>query len=59
LPPQMIRFGQVRSGGMQRRDGSFVYHMREPIVSNDASGLGPFILAGLELAALLDSTPGK
>lgn len=35
------------------RDGSYAYYLREPIVSNDPKGLGPFILAGLELAKLL------
>lgn len=36
-------------GGKQQRDGSFEYYMSEPIVSNDYKGVGPFILAGLEL----------
>jgi len=34
------------------RDGSFDYYMREPIVDNDLKGVGPFILAGLELQKL-------
>jgi len=29
----------------RRRDGSFEYYMSEPIVSDDAKGVGPFILA--------------
>jgi unsaturated rhamnogalacturonyl hydrolase len=37
-------------GGKQQRDGSFEYYMSEPIVSNDYKGVGPFILASLELA---------
>lgn len=31
------------------RDGSFDYYMREPIVENDWKGVGPFILAGIEM----------
>ncbi len=34
------------------RDGSFEYYVSEPIVENDLKGVGPFILAGLELEAL-------
>ncbi len=36
-------------GGKQRRDGSFEYYMSEPVVSDDHKGVGPFILASLEL----------
>lgn len=32
-----------------RRDGSFEYYMSEPIVENDAKGLGPFVLAYTEM----------
>ena len=31
------------------RDGSFAYYVSEPIVKNDLKGVGPFILAGIEL----------
>jgi unsaturated rhamnogalacturonyl hydrolase len=31
------------------RDGSYEYYLREPIVDNDLKGVGPFILAGIEL----------
>lgn len=31
------------------RDGSFDYYLKEPIVENDWKGVGPFILAGIEL----------
>lgn len=31
--------------GSPRRDGSFGYYMSEPVVSDDAKGVGPFILA--------------
>lgn len=34
------------------RDGSFDYYMREPIVENDWKGVGPFILAGIEMQKL-------
>lgn len=36
-------------GGKQQRDGSFEYYLSEPIVSNDYKGVGPFILASMEL----------
>jgi unsaturated rhamnogalacturonyl hydrolase len=35
------------------RDGSYEYYLREPVVENDLKGVGPFILAGLELQDLL------
>ncbi len=35
------------------RDGSYEYYVREPIVKNDLKGVGPFILAGIELQRLL------
>jgi unsaturated rhamnogalacturonyl hydrolase len=34
------------------RDGSYAYYLREPIVDNDLKGVGPFILAGIELQRL-------
>jgi len=34
------------------RDGSYAYYLREPIVENDLKGVGPFILAGIELQKL-------
>ena len=36
-------------GGAKRRDGSFAYYMSEPIVENDAKGVGPFLLAYTEI----------
>jgi unsaturated rhamnogalacturonyl hydrolase len=36
------------------RDGSYAYYLREPVVENDHKGVGPFILAGIEMQALLD-----
>lgn len=34
------------------RDGSFDYYVSEPVVSNDLKGVGPFILAGIEVQKL-------
>ncbi len=34
------------------RDGSYEYYLKEPIVENDLKGVGPFILAGIELQQL-------
>lgn len=36
-------------GGNPYRDGSFAYYIKEPVVANDFKGVGPFILAALEL----------
>ena len=36
-------------GGNPYRDGSFDYYLSEPVRANDAKGVGPFILAALEL----------
>jgi unsaturated rhamnogalacturonyl hydrolase len=37
------------------RDGSFEYYVSEPVVKNDLKGIGPFILAGIELQQLPDN----
>ncbi len=34
------------------RDGTFDYYVSEPIVANDLKGIGPFILAGIEMDRL-------
>jgi unsaturated rhamnogalacturonyl hydrolase len=34
------------------RDGSFGYYISEPVVTNDLKGVGPFILAGIEVQSL-------
>lgn len=34
------------------RDGTFEYYISEPVIENDLKGVGPFILAGIELAKL-------
>jgi unsaturated rhamnogalacturonyl hydrolase len=39
-------------GGEPYRDGSFDYYVSEKIVSNDYKGIGPFIMASLEIEAL-------
>jgi unsaturated rhamnogalacturonyl hydrolase len=39
--------GSPSNGKM--RDGSFEYYVGEPIIKNDLKGIGPFILAGIEL----------
>ena len=44
--------GGSPSGG-KMRDGSFDYYVGEPVVANDLKGVGPFILAGIELQQLL------
>jgi unsaturated rhamnogalacturonyl hydrolase len=36
-------------GGAQKRDGSVAYYLSEPVVADDYKGVGPFVLASLEL----------
>ena len=36
-------------GGNARRPGTYDYYMSEPIVEDDAKGVGPFLLAYTEL----------
>lgn len=36
-------------GGDPYRDGSYEYYIKEPVVANDFKGVGPFILAAIEL----------
>jgi unsaturated rhamnogalacturonyl hydrolase len=36
-------------GGKQQRNGTFEYYISEPVVSDDHKGVGPFIMASLEL----------
>ncbi len=36
------------------RDGSFEYYVSEPVIDNDLKGIGPFILASLEVQQLLE-----
>lgn len=42
--------GSPSNGRM--RDGSFDYYVGEPVVANDLKGVGPFILAGIEVQQL-------
>ncbi len=35
------------------RDGSYAYYMSEPVISNDPKGVGPFIMAGLQISEML------
>ena len=39
-------------GGKQERPGTYDYYMSEPIVSDDAKGVGPFLLAYTEMKRL-------
>jgi unsaturated rhamnogalacturonyl hydrolase len=41
--------GGAGLGGEPYRDGSFEYYMSEKIIPNDPKGVGPFILAALEM----------
>lgn len=34
------------------RDGTYEYYLSEPVVENDLKGVGPFILAGIEIGRL-------
>jgi unsaturated rhamnogalacturonyl hydrolase len=36
-------------GGTPYRDGSYAYYIQEPVVANDFKGVGPFILAAIEM----------
>ena len=44
-----------KSAHGRTRDGSFAYYVSEPIVENDLKGIGPFILAGIEVQKLVMS----
>lgn len=55
-----LRDGKLNLGGIclvaglgpennRRRDGSFEYYISEPVVENDAKGLGPFLLCYTEI----------
>lgn len=48
--PSMVRIcGSCGLGGSPYRDGSYNYYVTERIVKNDTKGVGPFILAAIEL----------
>jgi unsaturated rhamnogalacturonyl hydrolase len=40
------------------RDGSFEYYVNEPVVNNDLKGIGPFVLAGIEVQSLTSRPTG-
>jgi unsaturated rhamnogalacturonyl hydrolase len=46
-------------GGNPYRDGTFGYYMSEPVIVNDAKGMGAFILAANEIELLPSLTMGK
>lgn len=48
-------------GGNPYRDGSFEYYMSEPVIVNDAKGVGAFLLASneMELLSTLNTAKGK
>jgi unsaturated rhamnogalacturonyl hydrolase len=48
---QVAGLGFTNSAG-SARDGSFDYYVSEPVVKNDLKGIGPFILAGIEVQRL-------
>ena len=41
------------------RDGSYRYYMSEPISKDDPKATGPFILAGVEIARLLETSVAR
>jgi unsaturated rhamnogalacturonyl hydrolase len=41
-------------GGEPYRDGSYEYYVSEPVVSNDYKGVGPFIMASVEMERQTD-----
>jgi unsaturated rhamnogalacturonyl hydrolase len=51
---QVAGLGFTNAAG-HPRDGSFDYYVNEPVVDNDLKGVGPFILAGIELQQLTAS----
>ena len=46
-------------GGKPYRDGTFEYYISEPLRKNDLKGVGPFIMASLEIEQLKDVNIGK
>ena len=46
-------------GGKPYRDGSFAYYMSEPVIVNDAKGVGAFIKASVEMEMLETLPRGK
>jgi unsaturated rhamnogalacturonyl hydrolase len=46
-------------GGKPYRDGSFTYYMSEPVITNDAKGIGAFMLASNEMEMQQTQNNGK
>jgi unsaturated rhamnogalacturonyl hydrolase len=46
-------------GGNPYRDGSYVYYLSEPVVTNDAKGVGAFLMASSEMEAAGAGRPGR
>jgi unsaturated rhamnogalacturonyl hydrolase len=55
-PDSLVSLTQVCQvaglGGKPYRDGSYEYYVSTPIVSNDLKGVGPFIMASVEMEKL-------
>ena len=41
--------GVAGLGGKPYRDGSFEYYVGEPVIANEYKGVGPFIMASVEI----------
>ncbi|GAA4353211.1 hypothetical protein GCM10023185_13630 [Hymenobacter saemangeumensis] len=46
-------------GGKPYRDGSFEYYLSEPLRKNDLKGVGPFILASVEMEIAAENSLGQ
>jgi unsaturated rhamnogalacturonyl hydrolase len=46
-------------GGSPYRDGSFAYYLSEPLRQNDLKGVGPFILASVEMEIAAENAVGQ
>jgi unsaturated rhamnogalacturonyl hydrolase len=46
-------------GGSPYRDGSYEYYLSEPLRKNDLKGVGPFILASVEMEIAAENTVGQ
>jgi unsaturated rhamnogalacturonyl hydrolase len=46
-------------GGIPYRDGSYDYYLSEPIRKNDLKGVGPFIMASVEMEIAAENKTGK
>lgn len=46
-------------GGTPYRDGSYAYYLSEPLRKNDLKGVGPFILASLEIELMPSLAVGR